>query len=226
MDMFSLVSFAAIMLGLAALPSASVALVVTRSATHGVGSGVATSIGIVVADLLFVALALLGMSVLAESLGVLFAFMRYAAAAYLIWFGVSLLRTAKGFAPTPSELGVRGHVASALAGFALTLGDVKAIVFYAALFPTLFDLASLTAADIALIVVVTIVVLGGVKVAYAITARRLVDTLAPGLQGRASGRLSGQVSGQVPGRQGYGQSIKTVTGGLLIGTGLYLVVRS
>jgi len=47
---------------LAALPSASVALVITRSATLGVANGIAVSAGIVLGDLIFILLAIFGLS--------------------------------------------------------------------------------------------------------------------------------------------------------------------
>jgi len=46
---------------LAAMPSTSVALVVTRSATLGVGNGFSVAAGIVLGDLVFVMLAILGL---------------------------------------------------------------------------------------------------------------------------------------------------------------------
>jgi hypothetical protein len=60
-----ILAFLLIMLALAAMPSASVALVVARSATHGVPNGLPAAVGIVPGDLVFVALA--GMTFLAPS---------------------------------------------------------------------------------------------------------------------------------------------------------------
>ena len=48
------------LIALAALPSSSVALVLVRSATLGVRHGIATSLGIAMGDLIFVALAVAG----------------------------------------------------------------------------------------------------------------------------------------------------------------------
>jgi threonine/homoserine/homoserine lactone efflux protein len=56
---------------------------------------------------------------------------------------------------------------------ALTLGDVKAILFYASLFPLFVDLRAVSAGEIAGIVAVTLVTVGGVKVVYATAAKRL-----------------------------------------------------
>lgn len=206
MDISSAAAFFLVMITLAAMPSASVALVVARSATHGVAHGVAVAAGIVLGDLLFIALALLGMSMLAEMLGGLFAVLRYAAAAYLIWLGVSLLRSS--MSPRPPgrpEGGAASLTASAGSGLLLTLGDLKAILFYASLFPNLFDMTALGATDVGLIVAVTIVTVGGVKVVYALAARRVVGRLRS-----ASGH----------------RYARATAGGVLTATGAYLVTKT
>jgi threonine/homoserine/homoserine lactone efflux protein len=57
---------------LAALSSTSVIAVVSRSITGGFGHGVATSIGIVVADIGFIIITILGLSLVAEAMGAYF----------------------------------------------------------------------------------------------------------------------------------------------------------
>ncbi|WP_456449272.1 LysE family transporter [Thiolapillus sp.] len=57
------------MVVLAGIPSTSVSLVVTRSATLGIRNGMAVSAGIVLGDLAFIALAISGLSVVAEQMG-------------------------------------------------------------------------------------------------------------------------------------------------------------
>lgn len=205
MDLSGTVAFFLVMIALAATPSASVALVVTRSMTHGVPSGLAVAGGIVLGDLVFVALALFGMSILAEVLGPLFSVLRFAAAGYLIWLGLTLLRS--GASPQPPVQRNRGTgslFASAAAGLVLTLGDVKAILFYASLFPNLFNLADLSATDAALIVAVTLLTVGGVKAAYALAAHRV----AARLRGATGHRYA-----------------RGAAGGVLTATGAYLIAR-
>lgn len=51
MSIIEIITLFGMMIALAALPSASVALVVTRSATFGVASGVAVTAGIILGDL-------------------------------------------------------------------------------------------------------------------------------------------------------------------------------
>ena len=205
MDFISTSSFFLIMLALAAMPSASVALVVTRSATLSVQNGIAVSIGIVGGDLVFIALALLGMSVLAETLGAFFSLIKYIGGAYLIWLGFSLLRSK----PTIDNLVESNNnsstlLASALSGFVLTLGDIKAIFFYASLFPSLLDVASLTVTDLVSIVAVTFLTVGGVKIVYALSARKVVEKIRYTAASRHA---------------------QTVAGSCLMGAGTYLIAK-
>ena len=69
------------------------ALVVARSSTAGFANGSAVAAGIVVGDLVFVCLAVSGMTALAEVMGSSFLVLRYLAGAYLIWFGIGLMRS-------------------------------------------------------------------------------------------------------------------------------------
>jgi len=49
----------------------------------------------------------------------------------------------------------------------ITLGDQKAILFYLGFFPAFLDLVAMSALDTAVILLVTTVAVGGVKLAYA-----------------------------------------------------------
>jgi threonine/homoserine/homoserine lactone efflux protein len=69
-------------------------------------------------------------------------------------------------------------LASFLAGFLLTLGDIKAIFFYLSLLPMYVDLAILKPGDALLVVLITLLAVGGTKVLYALCAARLVAAAA------------------------------------------------
>jgi len=194
MSLIEILALFGIMASLAAIPSASVALVVTRSATLGVGNGVAVSAGIVLGDLAFIGLAMFGLSVLAETLGSLFLVIKYLGAIYLLWLGLSLLRTKRGTTAPANAGNRRGSLAASfLAGFALTLGDVKAILLYLSLFPLFVDLSALQAADVLTIVCITVASVGGVKMLYALSARKLA-TMARELKFEsAAGKTAGTI---------------------------------
>lgn len=191
------------MVALALLPSASVALVVARSSTAGFSNGAAVVAGIVLGDLVFVFIAISGMAALAEMMGSFFMILRYVAAAYLIWSGINLMKSKPSLPVVDS-----GHSAlpvSLLSGLLLTLGDVKAIFFYASLFPAFVDLATIEISDVAVIAALTMVAVGGVKLGYAYFAG-LVTVFASDFRGR--------------------RTLTVTTGGIMVGTGTYLIVKS
>ena len=194
-----------IMAILAAVPSASVALVVARSASLGVNNGAAVAAGIVVGDLIFVALALLGMSAAAAAFGTFFAVIKYLGGAYLIWMGIRLLRSQPTIKIARGEAGRSGLITSFSSGLALTLGDMKAIIFYASLFPNFVDLAQVGLLDACAIAMITVIAVGGVKLVYALTAHRVVARL------RSSNYL-----GRPQKPAGY----------LLVGAGTYVITKA
>lgn len=193
------------MIVLAAVPSCSVVLVVTRAATLGIRDGAAVAAGIVVGDLTFAALAILGMSALAETMGTFFAIVRYIGAAYLIWLGFSLICSRKSTAVSTANSGGSTMIASFTSGLLLTLGDVKAILFYASLFPTFVDMVHLTVLDIVVIFVVTALTVGGVKLIYAFAARSIISRLHTQRSHRHARNLAGS---------------------LMIGTGTYIIAKT
>lgn len=175
MSLIDTVLLLGIMLGLSALPSSSVVLVIGRTASLGLANGIAVALGIVMGDLVFIALAILGLAFMAETMGALFMVIKYLGAAYLIFLGVTLLRSKPQKKINISERAHQGNLLkSLLAGFFLTLGDMKAIFFYVSLFPAFLDLTALSALDIGSIVVITIVAVGGVKVFYAFSAHKII----------------------------------------------------
>lgn len=203
MSLVDSLSFFLIMFTLAAIPSTSVALVVTRSTTLGISNGIAVSLGIVFGDLVFVILTILGLSVIAETMGSFFLVIKYIGGAYLLWLGYSLLTSKHKASISLKDTDSTGSlVTSFLAGFFLTLGDIKAIFFYASLFPTFIDLTSLNASDIITIIGITIITVGGVKVAYAFSAIKLINIF--NLENVA----------------------KKIAGSFMIGAGSYLIIKA
>lgn len=206
MSIIEIISLFAIMVTLAMMPSTSVALVITRSATLGVANGVAVAAGIILGDLIFIMLAILGLSVVAETMGGLFMVIKYIGAAYLLWLGFSLLTEKSAAEFRADDAGGKGDiVTSFLAGLFLTLGDIKAIFFYISLFPTFMDLSTLRVADMLVIFFITVVGVGGVKILYALSAKK-VASMSTGLR--------------------LGSTAKKAAGGFMIGAGGYLIAKT
>jgi threonine/homoserine/homoserine lactone efflux protein len=64
------------------------------------------------------------------------------------------------------------RLSSFVAGLLITLGDQKAVLFYLGFLPAFLDLSVFTTSDIVLVVAVTVVAVGGVKLAYAYAAEQ------------------------------------------------------
>jgi threonine/homoserine/homoserine lactone efflux protein len=175
-------------------PGPAVTAIVARAIADGVRPALAINAGIVTGDLLFFALAAAGMAAAARSLGDLFAVVQWLGAAYLAWQGILLWR----FQPRASAASAgaahelhfwRNYVA----GLLLMFGHVQAMLFYAALLPGFADLSQLTAADLALVALTLIVVIGGINSGYALLASRarafFADPQAQRMLHRAAGSL-------------------------------------
>ena len=171
MDLVDIIALFGIMVVLAAVPSTSVVVVVARSISYGFRSGAAAAAGIVTGDILFVIFAIAGLAVLAEALGEYFVIVRYLGGLYLVWFGVSLIRSndkAQVRASNGTSL-----LRSYLAGLLITLVDLKAIFFYASLLPAFVEVGALGFSDASVIVAGTVAIVGSVKLGYAYAAHQL-----------------------------------------------------
>ena len=159
------------MIVLAIVPSVSVLAVTARAAAFGFTHGLFTALGIVVADILFILVAVYGLALIAEMMGDQFRLIQYIGAAYLIWLGISLWR-AETKARAADSVQQSSWSSSFLTGLLITLGDQKAILFYLGFFPAFIDLSKMTPADTLIIVLIAILGVGGAKLVYAFLADR------------------------------------------------------
>ena len=206
MNIIEVITLFGIMIALAALPSASVALVISRSASLGVANGVAVTAGIILGDLIFILLAIFGLSVVAETMGSLFMIVKYLGATYLLWLGYTLIASKNSTTITVDKTVKKQNlVTSFIAGFILTLGDIKAIIFYASLLPVFVNLSTLQVSDVLTIISVMVVSLGSVKILYAFSAAKVVKF--------ATGKKLDIVA-------------RKTAGSFMLGAGGYLIVKA
>lgn len=157
---------------LAAVPSVSVLAVSARAATLGFAHGACAALGIVVGDLWFILLAMFGLALLAEMTDGLFFLIKYLGGTYLIWLGISLWMS------RTEVLKLKGTnrsslISSFMTGLFITLGDQKAVFFYLGFLPAFVDLSTLSYLDAGLVMAITILAVGGVKLVYAYAAHRV-----------------------------------------------------
>lgn len=169
MTFSSIVALFSAMVVLASIPSLSVLAVSTRAATSGFIHGVFTTIGIVVGDIIFIIIAIGGLSFLAETMGSFLFLIKYLGSAYLILMGIGLCRSKSKI--VEKDLVVKSSLMSSfLTGFLITLGDRKAALFYLGFFPAFVDISRISYGDTIIILAITTVAVGGVKLGYAFMA--------------------------------------------------------
>jgi threonine/homoserine/homoserine lactone efflux protein len=175
-------------------PGPAVTAIVARAIADGARPALALSAGVLAGDLLFLGLAATGMAAAARSLGDVFTAMQWLGAAYLLWQGLRLWRTRPRFAISARSAAHEVNFWRNFgAGLLLMLGHVQAILFYAALLPGFVDMATLTLADLGLIALLLVVIIGGINAAYALLAARarrfFVDERAQRTLHRVAGTL-------------------------------------
>lgn len=171
MTLLNLLTFGAAMFLLAASPGPGVLATLARALASGFSHAAVLVLGIVLGDIIFLLLAIYGLSSIAEFLGSFFTFVKYAGGLYLIWLGIGIWRSE---ANTKKVRGVRedSWKKNFLSGLSITLANPKVIFFYLGFLPTFVDLTRLTNFDVLAISVVVVVVLGSVLLSYAFLATR------------------------------------------------------
>lgn len=204
MSLNSAIALFVAMIILAAIPDASALAVIARALASGFMHGFVTVIGIVAGDFVFILFAVYSLSAIADTMATLFIIIKYLSGIYLIWLGIGLWRS------TATKTEIQGitedsWLANFLCGLFITLGDPKAILFYISFLPAYIELSTATIFDIALIMMITTLAVGGVKVGYAYMAGRARLLLT-------NSRVK--------------QAMNRVAGGVMVATGIFLMTKA
>lgn len=129
-----------------------------RAMSGGFHAAWPLALGVVVGDMLWPVLAILGLSVVVQSVDGVMTGLRIVASLVFIVMGVLLIRNADKTIATDSRLTRPGMWAGFVAGLAVILGNPKAILFYMGVLPGFFDLTKVTLPDIAIIALISMIV--------------------------------------------------------------------
>lgn len=192
--------FATALAAAAAMPGPSTAAAVARVLGHGLGGAARLCIGLVLGELFWLSCALLGVAALADRHQGLFATIRYAGVAYLLWLAWKLWHAPA--APPPA--GDRDDARLPFAGLAIALGNPKTMLFYVALLPGIVPLDDLVLRDALVLIALATAVVAGVLAAYVLAAARLRRHLHSPVAlrriGRGSALLMTAAAGAIVGR--------------------------
>ena len=124
---------------------------IARTLSGGFNAAWPLALGVVVGDVLWPLLAILGVSWVVSVYADFMLVLRGVACVTFLVMGALVIRSADRTIGSDSRLTRPGMAAGFLAGLAVILGNPKAILFYMGVLPGFFDLGALTGPDIALI---------------------------------------------------------------------------
>lgn len=204
MTVETIVSLVIALLVFAIVPGPGNFAVVARALSGGMGAAVAMIVGIAFGDLVFLTAAMAGMAAIGSMFGGFFIIVKYIGAAYLAWLGIQLWRQTPQLHEPNGIRKRKGFPRNAAAGFLLTLGNPKVILFYLGFLPVFVDLDRLSAGDAAALAIIVPVTVSLPLLGYAALAVR-----ARGIF-RQSGAL---------------RILNRTAGALLLGAGITVAVR-
>lgn len=129
-----------------------------RAMSGGFHAAWPLAMGVVVGDMLWPLLAILGVSWIASTYGEFLTVLRYVATLMFWVMGVQLIRHAEAPLSEDSRLTRPGIWPGFLSGLIVILGNPKAILFYMGVLPGFFDLGAVTTLDIGAIVFLSFLV--------------------------------------------------------------------
>ena len=174
-------AFVAASTALLLIPGPTVLLVLSYALSKGRGVAVASAAGVATGDFIAMSLSLAGLGALVATSAALFTALKWIGAAYLVWLGIRLIRSAPadGLSLPRTGISTRGvywHNAT------VTALNPKSIAFFIAFVPQFVDTGRALPPQFAILVVTFVTLAALNALAYALAADRLRRTISrPGV---------------------------------------------
>ncbi|WP_424978063.1 LysE family translocator [Leisingera sp. S232] len=192
MDLNLWLAFCAASIALLLIPGPTVLLVLSYALSKGRQVAVASALGVALGDFIAMSASLAGLGALVMASATLFSVLKWAGAAYLVWLGVKLWRSApqaaiEQFAPDSGirARGVFGHAA------AVTALNPKSIAFFIAFVPQFIRPDAGLAPQFAVLIATFVGLAALNALAYALLADRLRKWIAQPAAAAAVTRTGG-----------------------------------
>lgn len=166
-----LLTYAAALAVAAATPGPGVAALVGQALGNGLRSALFFLGGIALGDVVWLSVAVAGLAALAQVFAGALLVVKLAGGAYLIWLAWKFWTSESGLVRAQGATQQNG-MRSFVAGFTVTLGNPKTIIFYMALLPSVLDLRKVHLAEWSLLSALTVLVLFAVLSPYAVLAAK------------------------------------------------------
>lgn len=130
-DLFTLLTYVAIVAGFVFIPGPATLLTIARASSSGTRVGIATGAGIAAGDVIHTIMAIVGISAIIATSALLFSLIKYAGAAYLIYLGLIAVFQKSSTDPTRGMLPITASTAFRQAILAEVLNPKTALFFLA-----------------------------------------------------------------------------------------------
>lgn len=167
MNSASIISLAIAFFVLAITPGPGVLATVGRSLSSGFRPAAYFVAGILIGDLFFLTLAILGMGMIATAMGKYFLIVKILSGGYLIFLGAKLLFNPPANVEVVIQRNENLTYKNTLSGLGLTLSNPKTIIFYISFLPTFLNLSAFSFNDFIIASIEILVVIGSVLLSYA-----------------------------------------------------------
>ncbi|WP_108816016.1 LysE family translocator [Loktanella sp. Alg231-35] len=176
-------------------PGPGLAALVATVLANGARKSVWFCVGIVFGDLIWLALSLSGLAMIAQQMPFVFSVIKWAGVIYLVYLAIGLWMNTKDAAQISTRSRERGAFARVLSGLSITMGNPKAMLFYLALLPSIVTPESLDAQMVAALSVAVIIVLGTVLAVYLYAADKARSAMTSSQSIKTFNRITGTALG-------------------------------
>jgi len=176
-------------------PGPGIAALVATVLANGARKATWFCVGIIMGDLAWLALSLSGLALIAQQIPIIFDVIKWAGVLYLMYLAIKMWRSSPEATRIDALTKERGVVARMLAGFSVTMGNPKAMLFYLALLPSIVSPDSLSTPMVAALAVAVIGVLAVVLAIYAFAAEKARSMMTKSQSVRMFNRISASALG-------------------------------
>lgn len=173
---FDMLLYAGALLVLFLTPGPVWVAMLARALSGGFHAAWPLALGVVIGDVLWPLLAILGVSWIVSEFSYFLDVLRWIAVVMFLFMGVMLIRHADKTIAANSRLTRPGKWAGFVAGLVVIIGNPKAVFFYMGLLPGFFDLSALSRTDILAICTISAVIplLGNLVLALSVSKVRAI----------------------------------------------------
>jgi threonine/homoserine/homoserine lactone efflux protein len=172
MTITQLFLFASIYFAAVSTPGPGIAAIVARGLAQGTKGAVPFIAGFVLGDLIWLTVAVTGLSVIAQTFEALFLAIKYLGCAYLLFIAWKIWNASVVVSEVAAKAGITSAWTSFLGALTLTLGNPKVIVFFMSVMPLVVDMNAITPLMFTQLVGMAFFVLAPVMTGYLLLANR------------------------------------------------------